>query len=388
MPLDPLLVRKLTIAREMLAKAAVLAGESSALGPAQGISACQDAIELILRGVIEFHDIKIPNRGDFEDLIKEIGKHGTPPMKVPHHPRLTQINKARVNFKHLGIVPDAAQAREMVEFASLAADEICKACMGVSLWEATAVQLIRKTRVRNHLSRAVNRFEMGLYTEACDACGMAFALVFGEVRRDTTPRFNADSLQTRHFDSFGGFTGRREPDISEVARSTKEDIEKLATELVRLGDQIALLRLGINADGLTRFENTVPRVSVFHGRISVHRNPRFQPDKEDAAFALQFVLEAILRCQGDIAPYKHVRGSVELIKDSPILASYPSPPNARVKFFEPPETIRIAKAGETFSLIRSEGLGGEVVEMVFEGDVCYIASADVTVHVPPSQGQP
>jgi HEPN domain-containing protein len=383
MALDPLLVGKLTIAREMLAKAAMFASESSSLGPAQGIAACQDAVELVLRGVVDFHNIEVPNRADFEDLIREIEKQASPPVKIPHHPRLTQINKARVAFKHLGIVPDAEQARQMVEFGAIAADEICKQCIGVSLWEATAIQLVRKTRVRSYLSKAIEQASTGRYTEACTAAGTAFALVFGEVERKTSSGFDVNRLRMPNLDLGGGLlSSGREVNVSQLGHAVKDDIKAIADELHLLGHHIAILRQGINADSLARFAHTVPTIRVFHGRVSVYSPHTFQPTESDATFAVQFALEAILRGQNDVLPYDVSRGTIKVIRDTPILAAFPSPASANIKFVNPPETIRIATAGETFPLSRWENLGEQVVEIAFEGDLCYVAAADVDISPP------
>lgn len=373
--LDPLLVDKLAIARELLARASSASTESNILGPALGISLAQDALELILRGIANHHGVKLGPRPPLEEVIKGIEKttvNGAL-LNVPHQNRIAEINQTRVNFKHNGMIPDAKQARKIVAFAPTIGDDICRECLGVSIWEATAVRLVKKTRVRNHLSAALQHQANGDFEASCLNSGIAFALVFGGVENQRFRHSRALGENIGGYDSYGSSnrpTSREE--TASLARAIREDFSVVADLVNSLQRQIDLLKLGINLDALRRFETILPDISEWHGRITVASRGRRTFTSEDSTFCVQFALDSILKGQGDIGEPGPIEEYVEVLEETPILASFP-------KLNRPAEVIAIAAPGERFPLSRSGNLGGEVVEILFEGDRCYIASVNTKI---------
>ncbi|WP_325099427.1 hypothetical protein [Burkholderia contaminans] len=93
--------------------------ESVAYGLA--VSVAQDAVELFLRAVIK----QLPSNGQKppEEFIKrmdyiDMAASGRDASRVPFRARMSELNKARVNFKHYGLVPNEVDAARLLGYAA------------------------------------------------------------------------------------------------------------------------------------------------------------------------------------------------------------------------------------------------------------------------------
>lgn len=376
MVLDDLTLTKVSLARQLLSRATTAAAEPGALGPAVGVSLGQDALELILSAVAEHYKVKLPKRVTFDQLIVEVSKA----VSISPSTRLLQINGARVGFKHHGILPETQLAKKLVAFASIAADEICRECLSVSLWSVSATQLVTRTRVRNYLNESVRLKDAGEFEESVCYSAMAFAIVYGPLYSSRGLDRNSDFRMGRV--AFGGYGGGSSRDeygtlaraISDVAHAATHDLEDVYGELETLRNQMHSLKLGIDLDQLARFEALVPDIGIARaGGLSIiwKMKPKtFSLD--DAEFCFDFAFDAILRSRRTSTP----TSSTELVmvhQQTPIVIVNPSP--------QAPEVIRMAQLDEQFSRPRQPDDPRGYLQIVFEGDIAYVSSKDAAVAV-------
>jgi hypothetical protein len=360
--LDRLTVTRLAIAKQLLSKASLAAAEPGTISPGVGVSLCQDGLELLLRAVADHNHVELPRRVEFEELISHIEKAG---WSVAHKARLLQINRVRVSFKHSGNLPEEAQAKDMVAFASIAASEICQACIGVSLWDVTAVDLVRNTRVRNHLKRALELREERDYEGSCTSSAIAFALAYGELKssRDGYRR-EMGNLQSSRI----GFSEHRSDRISDLAGAIRSDLEGIAKDMNHLFAQVELLKVGIDLRALARFEGLVPSVYVQSNSRTVHLSRFFRPSVsgDDATFAVEFALDAILKAPKRALQDRSILGDVTVLSDTELYVSPPNEKNGQG------EVILMAKTGETYKR-PSHGYDRDgYLEVLFEGEPAYL----------------
>lgn len=261
-----------------------------------GILGLQDGIEMALRAVAEFigcSDIK--EQIAFDQLISTINAK-TPDRPVPRRQAITRLNKARVSFKHLGILPTEEDAAEFALDAEIFYSELVPLYVGLRASSFSVVDLIGLGRAHRALKAAENCYASDDFVDAVWWTSRAFVVVFGTV-----------GLRLPDF-SFAGASikvdGHFANDVQCLAREVGGAIEALNKRttalqeaIVSLSAHLSMLESGLDLVELRRFSSIAPSATMnSSGTIFIqdHLYQNRTIAAADAKFAIDFAIRSIL----------------------------------------------------------------------------------------------
>jgi len=110
-----------------------------------------DAIELFLNLVCVDKDITIPK--NFMEYWTEIDKHISPD-KLSHKTTMQKLNRARVSFKHHGIVPSKTDIESFKVMTLSFLNENYAKFFNIEFNDVSLIELIQNDKSRKHLKDA------------------------------------------------------------------------------------------------------------------------------------------------------------------------------------------------------------------------------------------
>ncbi|NPT54348.1 hypothetical protein [Paraburkholderia elongata] len=259
------------------------------------VSIAQDAVELFLRAVMKDRPVsglKIPD--EFVKCMDYIDAAANQDESkyVPFRARLIELNKARVNFKHYGLIPDKADSRRLLGYVGDFFDVAAKRFFDVRFSELSVADLVTSTAVRNRLKDAERSLQeedlekvFGYSAEAVEvATGELIALLYSRSHR-WSPSSSAG--------------------LDDAAIRFARELEGYLDDAAAGSERMTImLALAVNISELVRFESVVP---VMHRMIGGHYKWERMQDASaltisDAAFAVDFATKFALSVQGRMSP--------------------------------------------------------------------------------------
>jgi hypothetical protein len=254
------------------------------------VAIAQDAVELFLRAVMKDRPtagLKIPDEFikcmDYIDAAADRDEN----KYVPFRARLIELNKARVNFKHYGLIPDKADARRMLgyvqDFFDIAGDRF----FDVRFSDLSITDLVSSNGVRERLKLA----EQGLREEVLEH---AFGHNAEAVDIATSELIATLSRRSGrlHLSSAVRLAGQD----SRLAHAIERYVDDKASESERMS---LMLALAVNVNELIRFESCVPIIQrMIGGKFTWQRMQNVSHlTSADAAFAVNFATKFALAVQ-------------------------------------------------------------------------------------------
>ncbi|MBP0611040.1 MULTISPECIES: hypothetical protein [Burkholderia] len=252
--------------------------ESVAYGLA--VSVAQDAVELFLRAVIK----QLPSNGQKppEEFIKcmdyiDMAASGRDASRVPFRARMSELNKARVNFKHYGLVPNEVDAARLLGYAAQFFETGTPQFFQCEFANISLADLITSPEVRQKVKAAELAEREGDISEALGASAEAVELSALALLSRLQPReagFLPKSLK-----NILGWDGE-----SEFKRYIGDQFE-------RANRASLTLALSLNMNDLVRFRMLVPSVhKMCGGNFVRHQRTHSSaaPTADDAIFAVAF----------------------------------------------------------------------------------------------------
>lgn len=151
------------------------------------VSLFQDAIEIFIWTLIKEKGISVGKNSEFSNNIGLVVAAG---FRVPSQPKLLELNKARVNFKHYGNLP---ARRDVDKFRIYAQEFLVEACLehfGTSFSELSGVSLIRSSELQGYFQSARAAASADQLLTAYEELGKAKCVIFRELS-DRLPRFES-----------------------------------------------------------------------------------------------------------------------------------------------------------------------------------------------------
>lgn len=315
----------------------------------------QDAIEMILRTIAEDAHANIKEKMSFDQIIQEIDAASA--KKIPYKSSLIQMNKARVNFKHFGLIPardDVEKCRRDVESFF---KESIKLFFDVDFYQVSLADMVEKRRVKNYLKRAEKELDAGNYEQCIYATAIAFQLIFLMPLKYKSSLDRIDSLRIDYK------VGRELGNLPKIIKAISANIERHEQE-------INILIYGINLAEYKRFQFITPHINVFTGGSFeiIKRSDDFNT-LENALFCLRFVIDSALLVEQNRIPDKMEmlhEGKLpryKVVRQSPILTG---------KIRQDPEHIRDAEIDEILTgYFKSHNIGGYVA-ILQDDEIAYI----------------
>lgn len=254
------------------------------------VLAFQDAAEMVLRAIAEHLHAQIKETSTFHQIINEIDKAG--PVKLTYRSALNQLNKARVNFKHLGMAPRDEDARKFRADLEGFFPSALKDFLDIDYERISLVSLIQHTRTRNWMEKAEQALSDGKYTDCVvnSAVGMQLCL-----RARKRGRTRSKLQKAADF--------RMDRSTIDIASAMKEFAKAADEQFGEIHQHLDLIGHGVAYGDYQRFLTLVPRI-FFTGDSRPHlnhsRSSPYRPD--EALFCFTFVQNTILKLQSQYAP--------------------------------------------------------------------------------------
>lgn len=320
------------------------------------VLALQDAVEMFLRTVAEYYDASISPTENFDKIVQKIDEAPKNISKtlVPRRTALFKLNKARVNFKHFGLLPVRGDVESFCGEIDLFLREASNSLFKLDFDTISLADFIKHRRTQNKLRAAERALQNAEYREAVEFSAMAFTLY-----RKFFERYSYRDYVTppnRHLDE-----------------SIKNELKSLQSRVERHNNLLELLSYGIDIAHYARFSAIAPGVIITAAKtlnIAYPQGMIQQHAPSDAAFCVAFSLKACVAMQNYHGPrynrFHHNTEEIEVCHDSPIVVC----PDE-----EPKEVIRIAKASERLIRLKEmhSGFYAGYTEIIEDGESAYIA---------------
>lgn len=330
--ISPALIQRLVYAKYLYWQGCEILEKGLPVSLGLSILNFQDSVEMVLRAIAEDVHANVKEKTAFDQLIDEIEKATKNEIQVPYKSSLTQLNKARVGFKHFGLAPSSDDAQKFRRDLDLFFRATAKAFFDIEFYSISLADLIQKCRVKNHLKEAERELEAENYKACIAKTAIAFPLIFRRVlshdKHPYIPRVEVKDYKVTK--SLGTL-----PKIVETLTSIVEDHE----------EELNILMHGINLAEYQRFNVHTPNVLISDAgnviQIVYHRTT--QDTLANALFCIRFVTDAALLVQQNRVPnewedyYKNRLPLYRVIKKAPILIT---------PKWKHPEFVREAEVGE------------------------------------------
>lgn len=142
------------------------------------VSLFQDSIEIYVWTLIKKHAISVSKNSDFTNNLGLIFKAG---LRIPSQPKLLELNKARVGFKHYGNLP---AKRDVEKFRNYTQEFLIEACLEhfkISFSDLSNTSLIASSEIQNYFNEASSLASKDELMSAYTSLGAAKYLIFNQL---------------------------------------------------------------------------------------------------------------------------------------------------------------------------------------------------------------
>lgn len=235
------MVKQLLLCKRLFAEGSMFGERPDAVSSGLAISLFQDSVEMCVWALVKEKNITAKDGASFTANLEAVQKAG---FMVQHVAKLSELNKARVGFKHYGNLPAPDEA---VKFQAYV-DDFLKAAFrdhfNLDFEELSLVDLVSDGQVRKRLKDAERLMQGGDFTKAVFDIAVAKAMLFGRLDRfvpkvDNNLR-SADSIVGRvpelrgmkHFSYLADYLGAlRETTLASLLKLPLQDYSFLRKTL-------------------------------------------------------------------------------------------------------------------------------------------------------------
>jgi hypothetical protein len=284
-------LHQVVLCRALYAEAETYLARNDGVHVGLAVSIAQDAVELFLRAVMKVRPVagqKIP-----EDFVKcmdyiDAAADQVETKYVPFRAKLIELNKARVNFKHYGLIPDKVDSRRLLGYVQDFFDIAAERFFGVRFSDLSVADLVTSTTVRDRLKDAECTLRDGDIERALGYSAEAVDVASRQLIAMLSPRSSRWPPST---------SARFDDAAAQLARELEGSIEDAFAGSERVA---IMLALAVNITELVRFESVVPSLHRQFGGSYMWewKQGASAPSLSDAAFAVDFATKFVLAVQG------------------------------------------------------------------------------------------
>jgi hypothetical protein len=258
-----------------------------------------DAVELFIQLACEYLDV---GKGKGEIRFLEywgILASKLPPGVPTHKESMEKLNRARVDLKHLGILPSKSQIEEFRAIVTNFFEENSLRIFGIKFSEVSLIDLVQSQEAKINLKEAMQLLEQNKVEESLDKVALAFEQLIDDYERRKIDQFGRFPFfigeDLTFLDSFSiGIDRSQLGKISDFIDKVKESVEALQKA-------VKILSLGIDYRKYVKFRLFTPRIyRTLDGTYHIQRiqyGSKGIPSVEDAQFCIDFVIESAIALQ-------------------------------------------------------------------------------------------
>jgi hypothetical protein len=250
-----------------------------------------DAVELYLQLASEQSNVSKPGLGFMEYwtlLEPEISQ------ELAEKESMRRLNKARVDFKHYGILPSRLEIEGFRASVNNFLETMTPILFGIEFTSITMVNLVQCAEARASFIESTKLSEQGKYEEALDKIAVSFVQLIDDYENRKRTTFGASPFSFgESFDFLNSFfMGIKGGDFARF-------VDKVGDSIEALQDAVRLLSLGLDYRRFAKFRLSTPPVrKIVGGGYTIGRIAREKPATNDeCGFCYDFVIESALRLQ-------------------------------------------------------------------------------------------
>ena len=344
-------------------------------------SILHDAAEGFLRILAVELQLKVHPNQSFSEVLGTVSKEISSVAR--YRAALTQLNAARVMFKHQGL--STVQKNDVIVFAGNVESfltEACRAELNLDFSTVSLAEAIGHRRTQNWIGMAEEAFERGdhetaleraagamcIYRSHSDAHDPAFRDAWS-LSAFAESDLESASMQT-HFENRGVDHAWRRA-VGDFARWAKARIDST-------DDRVRLMARGVDVGAYDKFMMMAPiALMTVDGSVHFQRRQSSAPASgEDVRFCIDLVIDSALALRSNRPPAPS-RGTGEtvmatVVEQADVLVN----PDAKS-----PEVIRTALPGELLRCFPGRNRYGNTqhLAVIQDGDIAYVARPCVEV---------
>lgn len=280
------MIEQLLLSKRLFQKGEDFCQENDPISTGLAISLFQDCIEIIIWSIIKDFSIDVKETEAFTSLLDKVDKRLEPQgIKLPFRAKILELNKARVNFKHYGNLPDVSEASKFRGYTESYLRTVFDICFQKDFDDISMSDLIQADDVKQFIKKAENHFIKQEYQDCINEIAKARTLLVNSIKIyipdvDSNLR-KASSLFERQVASQAG----------RVFTYIHDYLRELRTMSI-------INACGLSIKDFKTFESKLPSVTLLgDGNFQVIQTKIFQRTEEEAKFLLRFVIELALKVQ-------------------------------------------------------------------------------------------
>lgn len=262
--------------------------ENTPISCGLAISLFQDSVELLIRTVGKALDAKIRDVTPFVKMwsyVKEAPKN-VKGDELPLTAKMLELNKARVNFKHYGILPDVSESQKFSAYTEEFLYQTTLLFFKVDFNKVSLADLIDDAGIAESLKTAEQHLKAGKLEKCMEACAEADQKATNKIRR-ILPELDS---------GFSNFHLLFEREKKSIAESW---VEYLSVYLRQFRHFTIAVGLGISFGKYARFHQIVPNAMLM-GDGSWQHHHKVTPSIESAQFCVRYVTDYAILVQTQI----------------------------------------------------------------------------------------
>jgi hypothetical protein len=283
-------VRQLLLAKYLFQKGKEILNEQNPFSCGLALSLLQDSAEIIIWTIAKEREATVTDNEPFSKLWDSIksAKKNLDQVELPLKAKMIEMNKARVNFKHYGILPDPSEAVKFLGYM----EEFLRASMelffDIKFDDVSLADLINNLHIKEKIKKAEQYLTEGNTLESVKECAEVENLI-------SEPLYNIFPQVDRNLSRASLLFDREK---ATEARNVFQYISEYLNALRTLG--IASM-LNITLPDYLRFRVIIPNVSKTQSGSYRTVYKRTEYSREEADFCLKYVINYALAVQDKLS---------------------------------------------------------------------------------------
>lgn len=271
--------RQLEISKYLFQKGREELKKKDSLSSGLAVSLFQDSIEILLWTIAKHVEADVREKEAFEAYWEKIktAKNNPQRNEVPFKAKILELNKARVNFKHYGIVPTLDDVIRFETYAEECLEKSFKSFFGIEMEDVSLAHLITDQAIRDKVISSHNLFKEGKIIDTIISCADVESIISDKLE-GVFPPVNSGIKKVNRFLEFAGRS-------SAISAQGVFDYIYNYLKLLRSLGICSLLRLNIS--------NYLKFKRIYLAAFNRHENLT----ESDALFCLEYVTDYALIVQ-------------------------------------------------------------------------------------------
>jgi hypothetical protein len=250
------------------------------------ISLFQDSVESVIWLATKELGLDVKEKENFTVLLDKVDQElDKLSIKIPLKAKILELNKARVNFKHYGILPDISEANKFHGYAETYLRTIFELYFKKDFDDISMSDLIASDEVRLLIKQAEKNLSIKDYNACVAEIARAKAILFYKMK------FFIPEVD-RNIVNIASFFDRQ---ISSEVRN----VFKYMSDYMNMLRDISIINLcGVSAKEYNHFIKKLPYAVIFgDGNFQINHKFNNNYTEKDAKFFLNFIIDLALKIQ-------------------------------------------------------------------------------------------